>query len=125
MSRILFILELGGFPLTLDDLKSEGHDIELVTSMRKGLASLKKTQPDIIVADFHYTSQFRDRDSNLDTLMTQIVSRSPHTQLIALVEPEERQHFERLKARFDNIHSALYFPYNDADIKLALHELIP
>lgn len=124
MSKILFVIELGGFPLRLDDLKAEGHEVEYVNNMRKAISLLKKFQPDILVAEFQYTSQFRDRDSNLDTILTQVVSHSTHTQVIALVEEEQKSHFERLQSRFDNIRKAVYFPLQDADIKHTIHELL-
>ena len=124
MSKILFVIELGGFPLRLDDLKAEGHEVKYVNNMRKAISLLKKFQPDILVAEFQYTSQFRDRDSNLDTILTQVVSHSNHTQVIALVEEEQKSHFERLQSRFDNIREAVYFPLQDADIKHTIHELL-
>ena len=124
MSKILFVIELGGFPLTLDDLKQEGHTVEYVGKMRKAISLLKKFKPDVMIAEFLYTSQFRDRDSNLDTIMTQVVSHSPQTKVITLVEREQQIHFERLQSRFDNIHSALYFPLEDADIKQTIHQAL-
>ena len=124
MSKILFVIELGGFPLQLDDLLSAGHEVEYINSMRKAISLLKTFQPDIIITEFQYTSQFRDRYSNLDTILTQIVSRSPHTKMIALVEREQQTHFERLKSRFDNIHDELYFPVEDVDIKKAISRLL-
>ena len=124
MSKILFVIELGGFPLTLDDLKKAGHEVEYVSNMRKAVSLLKKFKPDVMVAEFFYTSQFRDRDSNLDTIMTQVVSYSPHTKVITLVEKEQQAHFERLQSRFDNIQAALYFPLADADIKQKIHQLL-
>jgi hypothetical protein len=124
MSKILFVIELGGFPLRLDDLKAEGHEVEYVNNMRKAISLLKKFLPDILVAEFQYTSQFRDRDSNMDTILTQVVSHSAHTQVIALVEEEQKLHFERLQSRFDNIRKAVYFPLQDADIKHTIHELL-
>ncbi len=124
MSRILFVIEFGGFPLKLDGLKDEGHEVEITKSMRKAIPLLKKFDPDLVVAEFNYTSQFRDRDSNLDTIMTQIVSRSPHTKLIAFVEEEQKQHFERLQSRFENIKGALYFPFEDEDIKQLIHSTL-
>ena len=124
MSKILFIIEIGGFPLKINELKDAGHEIELIGNMRKGISLLKKFRPDVVVAEFQYTSQFRDRDSNLDTILTQIVSHSPHTQLIALVEQEQQVHFERLKSRFDNIHGELYFPFEESDLTKAVLSLV-
>ena len=113
MSKLLFVIEFGGFSLRLDDFKKAGHTVEFAKSMRKALPLLKKMQPDLLVAEFNYTSQFRDRDSNLDTILTQIQSRSPHTEVIAFVEEEQKIHFERLKSRFPQIVGELYFPFDD------------
>ncbi|MCW8963579.1 MAG: hypothetical protein OQL16_07260 [Gammaproteobacteria bacterium] len=124
MSKILFVIEIGGFPLNFDELINAGHEVEYINSMRKAIPLLKKFQPDVMVAEFQYTSQFRDRDSNLDTIMTQVVSRSPHTHVIALVEEEQQSHFERLKSRFDNIRDQLYFPFEGADLNNAIINLL-
>lgn len=92
--------------------------------MRKGIPLLRKFQPDILVAEFQYTSQFRDRDSNLDTIMTQVVGYSPHTRVIALVEKEQQIHFERLELRFENIRDKLYFPLEGTDLNNAITALL-
>jgi hypothetical protein len=124
MSKILFVIEIGGFPLKFDALLAAGHEVEYTSSMRKAIPLLKKLQPDIMLAEFQYTSQFRDRDSNMDTIMTQIVSRSPHTKVIALVEEEQQIHYERLKSRFDNIRDQLYFPFEAADLDNKIFQLL-
>lgn len=113
-------MEFGGFPLPLDLLRQDGHEVEFAKSMRKALPLLKKIQPDLLVAEFNYTSQFRDRDSNLDTILTQIQSQSPHTKVIAFVEEEQKIHFERLKKRSPEIKGELYFPFESE----ALQQLI-
>ena len=110
--------------MRLDNFRNVGHEVEYVGNMRKALSMLKKFQPDLLVAEFQYTSQFRDRDSNLDTIMSQIVSHSSHTEVMALVEPEQKIHFERLKSRFDNIHGALYFPFEESELTQAVLSLL-
>jgi len=90
MSSLLFVMEFGGFPLSLDSFKDAGHHVEFARSVRKALPLLKRMQPDLLVAEFNYTSQFRDRDSNLDTILIQVQSHSPHTQVIGFVESEQK-----------------------------------
>ena len=124
MSKILFVIEFGGFPLKLDDLIQQGHEVEYAKSVRKAIPLIKKMQPDLLLAEFHYTSQFRDRDSNLDTVMTQIESRSPETKVLAFVEEEQKHHFERLKSRFESIQGALYFPFEDEDVKQKISSIL-
>jgi len=116
MSKLLFTVEFGGFPLRLDDFRKAGHEVSFAKSMRKAIPLLKRIQPDLLIAEFNYTSQFRDRDSNLDTILTQIQCHSPHTGVIAFVEEEQKIHFERLKSRFTQIKGGLYFPFSDAEL---------
>jgi hypothetical protein len=116
MSKLLFTIEFGGFPLRLDDFTKTGHEVTFATSMRKAIPLLRKIQPDLLIAEFNYTSQFRDRDSNLDTILTQIQCHSPHTRVIAFVEEEQKIHFKRLKSRFTQIKGELYFPFDDEEL---------
>lgn len=76
--------------------------------MRKALAWLKGHTPAVIVVEFNYQSGFRDRLSNVESLMA-VVQRLPHTQVIVFFEPEVRHQFERLQARF-GFFDALTFP---------------
>jgi len=124
MSKLLFTIEFGGFPLRLDDFTRAGHEVAFAKSMRKAIPLLKKMQPDLLIAEFNYTSQFRDRDSNLDTILTQIQCQSPHTGMIAFVEEEQKIHFERLKSRFSQIQDALYFPFDDEELNLCVTQTL-
>ena len=56
MSKILFVIEHGGFPLRLDELINEGHEVEYINSMRKGIKLLQKQQPDVLIVEFQYSS---------------------------------------------------------------------
>ncbi|TNF96008.1 MAG: hypothetical protein EP297_10985 [Gammaproteobacteria bacterium] len=123
MSKILFVIEFGGFSLPLEDFRKAGHEVEFAKNMRKAVSLLNKMQPDLLAAEFNYTSQFRDRDSNLDTILTQIESRSPHTRVVAFVEEEQRPHFERFKSRFPQIQGELYFPF-ESDNLLSLVDVV-
>jgi len=44
--------------------------------------------------------------------------------VIALVEAEQKAHFERLRSRFDNIRDQLYFPFEGADLNNAIINLL-
>lgn len=117
MNTLLFVIEFGGFPLNLDIFKKSGYEVLFASSVRKALPLLKQHQPDLLVAEFNYTSQFRDRDSNLDTILNQLQSHSPGTRVIAFVEEEQRDHFERLRSRFDSIKGCLYHPFESSQLE--------
>ena len=67
--RLLAIIELGGYPNLLPLYRRLGFDTEVVNSQRKAQAALKRLLPDVIVTEYNFQSDFRDRTSNLETLM--------------------------------------------------------
>ena len=89
--------------------------------MRKAAKLLKKLQPDVIVTEFNFQSDFRDRTSSLETLMA-LVQRMPNTRVIVFYEKEYSHQFERVAQRFP-IHAALAFPIQEAELARALQQL--
>ena len=69
---LLAITELGGYPDFSGLYTARGYQVETVSSMRKALRSLKQNQYDVIVAEFNFQSDFRDRTSSLETLMATV-----------------------------------------------------
>ncbi|WP_293648629.1 hypothetical protein [Thiolapillus sp.] len=63
---LLAIIELGGYPNLMPVYQRLGFDADLVTTQRKAKAWLKKKQPDVIVAEYNFQTDFRDRSSNLE-----------------------------------------------------------
>jgi len=86
--------------------------------MRNATRLLKKTTPDVIVAEFNFQSDFRDRTSSLETLMA-VVQRLPKTKVIVFYENEYAHQFEKLSSRFP-LHAALPFPIDEAELKKAV-----
>ena len=105
---LLIITELGGYPDFSPIYKAAGYSVVQVTSMRKALKVLKNQTPSVIVAEFNFQSDFRDRTSSLETLIA-VVERLPDTKIIVFYEKEYAHQFERLKAQYD-FHAELPFP---------------
>ncbi|MCG6887588.1 MAG: hypothetical protein LJE74_10290 [Proteobacteria bacterium] len=89
--------------------------------MRNATRLLKKCQPRVIVAEFNYQSDFRDRTSSLETLMA-VVQRMPQIRVIVFYEQEYVHQFERLRSRFP-LHAALPFPIDEALLEAALQDI--
>ncbi len=106
--RVLSIIELGGYPNFAPLLQQAGFEVTTVGSMRKALAYLKRETPDIVLAEFNFQSDFRDRTSNLESLFAKLQG-APDTRVVVFYEPEAEVHLERLKARFP-VHAAFTFP---------------
>lgn len=96
---LLSIIELGGYPNFNSLYKRFGYEPVVVYSMRKALGVLKKLKPTVVVAEFNYQSDFRDRTSSLESLIA-VAQRYPNMRLIVFFEKEYQHQFERLKARY-------------------------
>jgi DNA-binding NtrC family response regulator len=116
--RLLSIIELGGYPNFTPLYQQAGYAVESVTSVRKALGLLKKIHPDVIVAEFNFQSDFRDRTSSLESLLA-VVQRSPNTKVIVFYENEHAHQLVRLQAQFP-IHAALAYPVDTQKLEESL-----
>ena len=121
--RLLAIVELGGYPNFTSLYRRLGFEASFVNSQRKAQAYLKKQLPDVIVTEFNFQSDFRDRTSNLETLMARL-QRYPGVRVIVLYPSEFTAKFEQLRKRF-SIAAALTFPVVPEDMERALLEVKP
>jgi len=116
--HLLSIVEQGGYPLYDTCYQQAGYQVNMVQSMRKAVASIKKQVPDVIVAEFNYQSDFRDRTSSLETLLASI-QKYPQTQVIAFYDKENIEKLERLLA-VHKLHATLTYPIDEAALAKAL-----
>lgn len=105
---LLSIVELGGYPNFAPLYNETGFEVLVARSLRKALAAMKKSKPKVIVAEFNYQSDFRDRTSNLESLLA-AVQRQPETKVIVFYEAQYLHQFERVRQRF-SIYAALPYP---------------
>ena len=96
--------------------------VEQAESMRKATKLLKKVKPAVVVAEFNFQSDFRDRTSSLETLMA-TVQRIPGCKVIVFYEQEQRAQLERLLAVFD-VFATIAFPINESDLSQALDQAL-
>jgi hypothetical protein len=99
MPQLLAIVELGGYPNLIPLYRKLGFSVEVVNSQRKARGLLKKSLPEVIVAEYIFQSDFRDRTSNLETLMA-VLQRHPEVRVIVFYLPEQAEKLAILEARF-------------------------
>ena len=116
--RLLAIIELGGYPDFTPLYRTLGFSVEICTSMRKALASIKRQPPDVIVCEFNFQSDFRDRTSSLESMIA-LVQRNPEIQTLVIMEPEHRVQFGRIRERYD-FRATLELPVTEAQMRQAL-----
>ena len=112
---LLSIVELGGYPNFSPLYQSLGYTTMVENRMRKAIAFLRRQQPDVIVAEFNFQSDFRDRTSSLESLLA-VVQRLPDTRVVVLYDREYEPQFEKLRARLP-VHAALAFPVSEDELR--------
>ena len=116
--RLLAIVELGGYPNLMGLYRRLGFAAEVVASQRKAQAALKAGVPDVIVAEYNFQSDFRDRSSNLETLMARL-QRHPEVKVICFYQPEYRDKLQAMQARFA-LFETIPFPVDPERVEAAL-----
>jgi hypothetical protein len=115
---LLAIIEIGAYPNFAPLYEQAGYAVTIERSMRKALPQVRKLRPAVIVTEFNYQSDFRDRTSSLESLLA-VVQTLPQTRIIVFYEAEQAHQFERLRTRFP-IHAALTYPIDPARLTAAL-----
>lgn len=115
---LLAVSEVGGYPNFSPVYEKLGFEVIAENSMRKVLKLLKKKQPDVIVAEFNYQSDFRDRTSSLESMMS-VVQRNPQIKVVIFYDKEHKEQLAKLQARF-TIDAALSFPFTEEQLAAAV-----
>jgi len=117
--KLLMIVELGGYPDFSPIYRTAGYQVESASSMRKALSLLKKNDYAMVVCEFNFQSDFRDRTSSLESMMA-VLQRKPETQIIVFYEQEFAHQFERISSRFP-FHAALSFPIDEQVLSVSVN----
>jgi DNA-binding NarL/FixJ family response regulator len=106
---LLSIVELGGYPDFKRLYESLGYKVLQANTVRKALGLLKKNQPDVIVAEFNFQSDFRDRTSSLESLLA-VVQRAQYGRVIIFYDKDQEHQLARLTGAYPLISKTLPFP---------------
>ena len=100
--RLIEFIELGGYPDLSSTYRDLGYEVESLYTSRKAVSAVKKNRPDVIVGEFNYQSEFRDRMSNLESVIA-AVAHLDDVRIIVLYQPQELENFEKFRERFPTI----------------------
>ena len=115
---LLSIIEFGAYPNFTPLYEKAGYAVTIERSMRKALPQVRKLKPAVIVAEFNFQSDFRDRTSSLESLLA-VVQTLPESKVIVFYDAEQAHQYERLRSRFP-IHAAFTYPIDPARLEAAL-----
>ncbi len=115
---LLSIIELGGYPDFTSLYESLGYQVEKTDSVRKAVKLIRSKKPSVMVAEFNFQSDFRDRTSSLETLLssTQGVT---DASMIVFYEKEFEPQYQRFLQTF-SVAASLTFPVEEAELRSAL-----
>ena len=122
--KLLAIVEQGGYPNFTPLYQRNGYEVTMAHAMRKAINVVKKELPNVIVAEFNYQSDFRDRTSSLESLLA-TVERLSHganakaIKVIVFYEKEYTHQLEKLQAVFKNFETLAY-PIQEHDLEQAI-----
>lgn len=115
---LLSIIEFGGYPDFTSLYESLGYQVIKTDSVRKAVKLIRQHKPEVMVAEFNFQSDFRDRTSSLETLLssTQGVT---DASMIVFYEKESEPQYQRFLQTFD-VAASLSFPVDEAQLKQIL-----
>jgi hypothetical protein len=97
-----------------------GFSVVSEWSERKAISLVRKTPPAVIVADFYHQTDFRDRLSNLESLLAAVQS-TPNTRILVFYEPAHQAILDKVSARL-RIDMALTMPVDEAALRATLDD---
>jgi hypothetical protein len=115
---LLAIVEMGGYPNFAPLYRELGFEVITERAMRKALSLLKQLTPAVVVAEFNFQSDFRDRTSSLESLLATL-QRHPDCRVVVFYEPDTLHQLDKLRSRFPAI-QALPFPVDPQKLRAAL-----
>ena len=95
--------------------KQLGYEVSTEWQVRKAITRMRKLKPDVIVADFYFQSDFRDRLSNLESLLASAQTLSD-TKILVLYEPQNQAVLDRVRSRL-RMDATLTMPIREAELK--------
>jgi len=95
-----------------------GYQVHSEFTVRKAIAWLRKNRPDMVVADFYFQPDFRDRLSNLESLLAAVQS-MPEVKVLVYYDPAHQAALDKVRQRF-RIDAALPVPVQDNVLKALL-----
>jgi len=118
---LLSIVEIGGYPDFTALYEKAGFEVMKVTSIRKAVKLIRQHKPAVLVAEFNFQSDFRDRTSSLETLLSSCEGVSD-SKMIVFYEKDDAPQYQRFLDSFD-VHASMTFPIDIGRLQQALADL--
>lgn len=98
--------------------KQLGYEVSTEWQVRKAIALMRKLPPDVIVADFYFQADFRDRLSNLESLLA-AAQPLAHTKILVLFDPQHQPMLDKVRSRL-RMDATLTMPIKESELQSVL-----
>lgn len=115
---LLSVIEIGGYPDFTALYESFGYRVLKTESIRKAVKLIRQHKPQVIVAEFNFQSDFRDRTSSLETLMS-CTQGAVDISVIVFYEKEFESHYQRF-LNSCSVAASLTFPISEQQLQASL-----
>jgi DNA-binding NarL/FixJ family response regulator len=95
-----------------------GYTVVTEWTERKAISLVRKSPPAVIVADFYHQTDFRDRLSNLESLLATAQS-APGTRILVFYEAAHQDVLDKVRARL-RIDAAFTLPVQEDELRARL-----
>lgn len=119
---LLSIVELGGYPNFIPLYQKCGYQVASAASQRKAIAWLKKNKPQVIVTEFNYDPMFRDRMSNIESLLATLQRHKLDSRVVLLMETGRQPFLDKVLQRYQ-VHAVLELPVSEQQMSDILRKL--
>ena len=118
---LLSIIEIGGYPDFTPLYESFGYQVIKTESIRKAVKLIRQYKPQVMVAEFNFQSDFRDRTSSLETLSSSAQGITDAS-MIVFYEKEFEPQYQRFLRSFE-VSASLTFPVDEQQLRAALQDI--
>jgi DNA-binding NtrC family response regulator len=98
--NLLFFIDEGGFEDPSNLFTKLGYTVTIENNPRKVNKLAKKNTYDVLVAQFSYNPEFRDRVSNIESLLATLEQSNPSIKTIILFDDINAPQLEQFKKRY-------------------------
>jgi DNA-binding NarL/FixJ family response regulator len=116
--KLLAVIEFVANARLLVLYRELGFDVTAEGRVRQAVALVRKMRPDVIVADFYFQSDFRDRLSNLESLLA-AAQPLRETRILVFYDLKDEAAMDRVRQRL-RIDEALPMPVSDEAVRAVL-----
>lgn len=115
---LIQVVELGGYPNFMPLYQRLGYRIETVNTGRKAISMLKKLKPGVVVTEFNYQFDFRDRTSHLESILA-VLQPLSDIRVVVFYDRAEQPQLDLVAERFPGF-TAMSYPIDEGELEAVL-----